>query len=292
MRYFVQVFTPLRFIILFSFFINISLIDGQVFCHLPNGDVAPIYFNVALVMNQSYLDDLPTYAAAREFAETKTEAAIQVLQTVITNNQYNLQIKLFFVSTWIPAPQINMGNEAYIQAVKTQFDAAFLCFHADGLVILRKGSGHGSGSNGLGGILLGNEFMQNSLRAAHEFGHLIGLDHCCSTCTDCPPSIMCFANIQTYFTTSCEIHAMNHSVISAESCPKLLDVQNSLPDDFTCPIIIVPTVSIISDQPYLLEASKGCTPDRSLSMYTVSLNGGPAGISNAKLEVWYQNQVY
>ncbi len=232
---------------------------------------------------------------------------MQVLQTLITNNQYQYQLDLFFISSWVVPTTIPGSSNpdadpgGYITDVRIAFNAQFPCVRQDGLVILRNGSAHGHGSNGVGGVLLGNGFINGANRAAHELGHLIGLVHCCPPCPDCAPtecglceaSVMCSSNTQEFFKQSCEIKAMNNEVMSAGNCSHLLDVQTPLPDNFTCPIIPVPAVSIISDQPYLLEASKGCTPDRSLSMYQVSIfNSTGQTINDAKIEVRYNNKVY
>ena len=68
------------------FLTTVSRVNGQAACHLPNGQPAPAYFNLAVVMNQSYLDQFPNQMAARDYAESKIKAGIQILQTQISNN--------------------------------------------------------------------------------------------------------------------------------------------------------------------------------------------------------------
>ena len=69
---------------------------------MQNGAVMPAYFNMAVVMNQSYLDGFPNEAQARAHAESSLNAGVKVLQDLITAYQYQLTLNIFFYSPYTP----------------------------------------------------------------------------------------------------------------------------------------------------------------------------------------------
>ena len=273
--------------------------NGQINCTGPNGNTLVAHYNIAVVLAENYYANFATQEIAREQARLHLEDGIDVLQHALDVNGYKLEINLFFISSFHLITPTYLGQEAFLSKAKIEFANHFPCVNQDGLVVITPSGAHGYGVNN--GALIGG-YLSPSLMA-HELGHLIGLVHCCAPSGDpnqdnceCPlsgdGSIMAPSCTEPDFTTDCEIKTLNTEIMTSGNCLKYMDIVDDLPSDYVCPLNPVPTVSIICDQHYLLEASKGCTPDRSLATYTVTVHAGMNPLNGATLKLFYQPTAY
>lgn len=85
------------------------------------------------------------------------------------------------------------------------------------------------------------------------------------------------------------LETMSTSVYISGRCNKWMDITEERPDDFTCPANVPNSVGITADQPYLI---RGCTPVRSLPMYSLTITGGTGGATGVKVRARYHKKVY
>lgn len=107
--------------------------------------------------------------------------------------------------------------------------------------------------------------------------------HCISA-----PTFMCETGGGTVSFSDCDLTILPTHVYTTTNCNRWMDFMNPLPDNFTtCPTLS--SVAITADQPYLIQ---NCVPDRSLSMYTLTIKGGTGGATGVKVRARYRKQVY
>ncbi len=78
-------------------------------------------------------------------------------------------------------------------------------------------------------------------------------------------------------------------VYTTANCNRWKDIREPLPDNHTCPVTVPNGVGITSDQPNLI---RGCTPDRSLPMYSLTITGGTGGVNGVKVRARYHKKTY
>jgi hypothetical protein len=250
----------------------------------------PAYINIAIWPSQGYVDLFPSEQEARTHARDRINTTVSELNNLFLFR--NTQFRVIFFPNSSYAPNQGVGdNTFYNIQLSNAFKQNWPCVVADIVVVPVTGSGHGFGFSDVSKISRGA--LNDPRKVAHEIGHVLGLVHLEGNCgTHCSqPStstFMCTTAGAIEF-ASCDLTRLTNDVYTSSNCNRWMDVVEPFPDNFICPSVELPTISFDTDQLYPI---KGCTPDKSMPMYTLTVSGGSAGVSDLKIRARYRKVIW
>lgn len=244
-------------------------------CNLPK------YFNIAVWMEESFVQSFGgNVQAARTHALNRANTTAAAMTNLFAG--YQVQFNVFFAPNGL-APDYNGGDmTGYCIDVRNAFSAQFPCARQDAILLFGNGLPFNFGYNGVAAIA---QTYGSTEVVAHELGHVIGLVHltgsCGAHCDTQAATFMCPYSGDLEF-ASCDYTTLNTQVFVG-NCNGWLDYQAPLPGDYVCPD--VPTISFSGDKKYLI---RGCSQDRTLINYTITVKGGDYTTQN-RLRVEYND---
>jgi hypothetical protein len=238
--------------------------------------------------------------AAKTYAQPQIKAALDEMTNLFNNYQLEFRLVFFPVSSVAP-PYAQSSLNAWIPVINDAFRTTYPCVNQDCILVLSNAFSTGGGHGNSNVALISGLGLSPTL-IAHEIGHNLGLIH------PNPPTINCPHDCNFFSTFMCgsgaiafnacdylQLADVNYGVFTVGPvcnldchCDDWADVyDNELPEDFECNQ--EPAVSIATDQPYLV---RGCEPDRSVAMLTVTLRGNDAGVTDGILRLQYNETIY
>jgi len=253
---------------------------------MQNNMAVPSIINVAIWPTQGFINSYPSESAARESAREFVREGVNALNIAFNVRNLHTQINIVFFPNTSVAPEPGSNLDTYTIGVKTQFSNQWPCIPIDLIVIPKAGSGHSQGRNNV--ALIANGHLNDPRSVAHEIMHGLGLAH--ASDADCIQnwSFMCPIEGPVHFTDHL-MELMPDNVYTIGHCNSWKDITEERPDNYTCPTTFPNGVGITTDQLYLI---RGCTPDRSLPMYTLTITGGTGGATGVKVRARYLKKTY
>ncbi|MEQ1746582.1 MAG: hypothetical protein ABMA02_14215 [Saprospiraceae bacterium] len=271
----------------FLFWLMGPSLHGQC---LKDGKVRPSYFNVVVWMPPDFVAYHGSAQAAKNYANPIILETLNEMTVLFDYFQLEFRLIFFPINSLAPERAGQLDPE-WISSINLAFENQYPCIKKDCIIVPSPSQSSGHGFDNVALIWAGVP----KFAVAHEVGHILGLRHPSSGCFhDCTtmPTFMCPTTGPITF-NNCDYERLNDPVgvftqIACSGpchCDLWADFPDGVPEDFVC--LPEPSVSIGTDQPYL---TTGC--DKDTSFYTITINGGTAGVQNATLALRFQEKMY
>jgi hypothetical protein len=270
--------------------------EGQ--CKMSNGMTRPSFYNIVVLMDNTFVNNFGSGQAAKDYAVPRVNAAVAALNYLFNPPppNYELNFQVVFFPKNVIIPNYNTLPSVWGEQIKNSFESQYPCIKADCILVLTQAfsSGGGHGNNG---VAMVSDLGVATWRVAHEIGHNLGFKHptpaCSATCN--PLTFMCSGSTIKFndcdnvlLATYTQDGIFSQIACQGCHCDTWADISPVYPEGFNCSTQAA-SVSASTNQPYLTTA---CIPDRSVSMLTVTVNGGPNGVSGGILKIGYPNTIY